>query len=128
MIKDSVQSGQSGLLMLSPDSDPPRAQYLRARSLGRALSSSCTESANDHTTLIRALSLANAPQEEKVGDNSPRNDRLSYMLEQIVSYGKPIEEVVVEMRHATFVQSLALARSISRRSLESLHSNNHEQL
>jgi len=50
------------------------------------------------------------------------------MLEQIVSYGKPIEEVVVEMRHATFVQSLALARSISRRSLESLHSNNHEQL
>jgi hypothetical protein len=114
--------------MLSPDSDPPRAQYLRARSLGRALSSSCTESANDHTTLIRALSLANAPQEEKVGDNSPRNDRLSYMLEQIVSYGKPIEEVVVEMRHATFVQSLALARSISRRSLESLHSNNHEQL
>ena len=42
--------------------------------------------------------------------------RLSYMLEQVVELGKPIEQVAVEMRHTTYLQSLALARksSISR--------------
>ena len=46
--------------------------------------------------------------------------RLSYMLEQVVELGKPIGQVAVEMRHSTYLQSLALARksSISRGATE----------
>ena len=36
--------------------------------------------------------------------------RLSYMLEEVIEHGKPIEQVVVEMRHSTFIQNLALVR------------------
>ena len=37
-------------------------------------------------------------------------NRLSYMLEEVIEHGKPIEQVALEMRHSTYVQSLALAR------------------
>lgn len=132
LIKDSIQSAQSDhLLMLSPEDSAP----LRAQSLSRAMSA-CVESTNDHIRIIRALGTGsdvdmahslvpeNMAKEQGCGrdDDESRNsscrERLSYMLEQILSHGKPIEEVVVEMRHATFVQSLALARTISRSSME----------
>ena len=45
-------------------------------------------------------------------DRDDQLSRLSYMLEEVDS-GKPMEQVVVEMRHSTFVQSLALARKSS---------------
>ena len=35
------------------------------------------------------------------------------MLAQVVAGGRPIEEVVIEMRHSTYIRSLALSRNSS---------------
>lgn len=127
LIRDSLpSSGSESLLLpkLSPENDTaasPEASNLLLDGLRRTLSlDACPRTVEDHVKLIRALArdvdLTQAAQPTahamQGGEDDERHAcRLSYMLEQIVSLGKPIEEVVVEMRHSTFVQSLALART-----------------